>query len=143
MAEHPESLEEAPPAEMPFDAGSQALSEALRSSFGVVKFVMALLVCLFLGSGFFTVGPQEQAIITRLGKPLGEGQTALLGPGLHWSLPYPIDEYRKVPITAIQKITSSVGWFATTPEQELAGLDQTVPAGTPMNPLVDGYVLTA
>jgi len=144
MAGHPESIEELRPAEMPVDAGSQALSEALRSSFGVVKFVMALLVCLFLGSGFFTVGPQEQAIITRLGKPLGEGQKALLGPGLHWSLPYPIDEYRKVPITAIQKITSSVGWFATTPEQELAGLDQApLAVNTPMNPLVDGYALTA
>ncbi len=144
MAENPPSLEPLRPPETPIDAGSQALAEALRSSFGVVKFVMILLVCLFIGSGFFTVGPQEQAIIIRLGRPVGEGQKALLGPGLHWSLPYPIDEYRKVPITAIQKVTSTVGWFAITPEQELVGLDKmAVPAGTPMNPLVDGYVLTA
>ncbi len=65
----------------PIDAGSQALSEALRSSFGIVKFVMLILVCLFLGSGFFTVGPQERAIIIRMGKPVGTGEKALLGPG--------------------------------------------------------------
>jgi membrane protease subunit HflK len=63
---------------------------------------------------------------------------------LHWSLPYPIDEYRKVPITAIQKVSSTVGWYATTPEQELAGTETTsLPVTTPINPLVDGYALTA
>lgn len=132
------------PQETPLDAGSQALSEALRSSFGIVKFVMVILVCVFLGSGFFTVGPQEQAIIIRLGKPVGEGQKALLGPGLHWSFPYPIDEYKKVPITSIQRVTSTIGWYATTREQELAGTEiPSLPVGTPMNPLEDGYVLTA
>src|SRR5678815_5199270 len=111
------------PPETPVDAGSQALSEALRSSFVIVKFVMGLLVLVFLASGFFTVGPQERAIILRFGKPVGEGQKALLGPGLHWSFPYPIDEYVKVSITGIQQVTSSVGWFAITPEQELAGTE--------------------
>jgi modulator of FtsH protease HflK len=126
------------------DAGSQALSEALRSSFGIIKFVMLLLVGLFLASGFFTVGPQERAIIVRLGRPLGEGQKALLGPGLHYSLPYPIDEYIKVPITAIQKVKSTVGWFAVTPAQEVAGEDRApLPVSSPMNPEVDSYVLTA
>jgi membrane protease subunit HflK len=101
-------------------------------------------VGVFLGSGFFTVGPQERAIIIRLGKPVGEGEKALLGPGPHWSLPYPIDEYQKVPITAIQKVSSTVGWYLTTPEAEQAGTDyapQTV--ATPINSLVDGYALTA
>ena len=87
------------PIDTPVDAGSQALSEALRSSFAIVKFVMVALVIVFLGSGFFQVGPQEQAIILRFGKPVGEGRDALLGPGLHWSFPYPIDKYEKVPIT--------------------------------------------
>ncbi len=131
------------PPETPLDAGSQALSEALRSSFGIVKFVMVLLVLLFLGSGIFTVGPQEQAMIIRLGRPVGEGKAALLGPGLHWSLPYPIDEYVKVPISSIQTVRSTIGWWATTPAQEAAGLDQQLPPGSPLNPLVDGSVLTA
>ncbi len=73
------------PPETPVDAGSQALSEALRSSFAIVKFVMLLLVLVFLGSGFFTVGPQERALVLRFGRPVGTGEKALLGPGLHWS----------------------------------------------------------
>src|SRR6266496_6181216 len=97
MAEHPHMHDapdsSAPLLETPIDAGSQALSEALRSSFVIVKFIMILLLLVFLASGFFTVGPQERAILLRLGKPVGQGEKALLLPGLHWSLPYPIDEY--------------------------------------------------
>lgn len=148
MAEHPHLNEEATrtgvSAETPVDASSQALSEALRSSFGIVKFVMFLLLCVFLGSGIFTVGPQERAIKIRLGKPVGEGEKALLLPGLHWSWPYPIEECVKVPITSIQKVSSTVAWFFTTPEMELSGSEaNALPLNTPMNPLQDGYALTA
>jgi membrane protease subunit HflK len=129
-----------PPPETPFDAGSQALSEALRSSFAIVKVLMAILVLVFLGSGFFTVRSNERAIILRLGRPVAQGREALLGPGPHWSWPYPIDEVRKVSITGIQKVSSTVGWYATTPVQEAAGTEP--PAGGSLNPAVDGYVLT-
>jgi membrane protease subunit HflK len=135
----------APPAppETPVDAGSQALAEALRSSFVIIKFVMLVLVAVFLASGFFTVGPQQQAIILRFGRPVAQGPQALLGPGLHWSFPYPVDEPVIVSISGLQQVKSSVGWYATTPEQELAGTEPTLPAGTPMNPVVDGYAITA
>ena len=123
------------------DASSQALAEALRSSFAIVKFVMVALVVIFLGSGFFQVGTQEKAIILRFGKTVGQGQAALLGPGLHWSFPYPIDEVVKIPITEIQKISSTIGWFAETPEQELSG--NLPPPGPSLVPGVDGYVITA
>jgi len=123
------------------DAGSQALAEALRSSFVIVKFAMVALVFVILGAGFFTVGPQEKAVILRFGKPQGEGQKMLLGAGLHWSLPYPIDEVVRIPITEIQQVRSTVGWYATTPEMELAGTEP--PAGPSLNPQIDGYVITA
>jgi membrane protease subunit HflK len=129
------------PPETPVDAGSQALAEALRSSFAIVKFVMVLLVLVFLASGFFTVGPQERAIILRFGKPVGEGEKALLGPGLHWSFPYPIDESIKVSIGGLQQISSTVGWYAQTPEQALLGVEPM--AGPTLTPLVDGYAITA
>src|SRR5882724_3813096 len=101
MAESPNSHDELDnlPAERPGDAGSQALSEALHSSFGIVKVLMAVLVLVFLASGVFQVGPQERAILLHLGKPVGEGAKALYGPGLHFALPYPIDESVKVSIT--------------------------------------------
>jgi membrane protease subunit HflK len=130
-----------PPAPVtPEDAGSQALAEALRSSFGLIKLVMIALVLVFLGSGFFTVGLQERAIKLRLGKPVGAPGQQLLGPGLHWAFPYPIDEVRKIPITEIQSVTSTVGWYAATPEQEVSG-NLPPPAAT-LAPGVDGYLLT-
>ncbi|MGC9942077.1 MAG: protease modulator HflK [Verrucomicrobiota bacterium] len=122
------------------DAGSQALSEALRSSFMVVKIVMGLMVVIFFGSGFFTVGSQEKAVILRFGKPVGEGEDRLLGAGLHWSFPYPIDEVVKIPITEQQVVSSSIGWWMTTPEQELSG--EELPPGPSLNPAIDGYVIT-
>jgi len=126
---------------LPVDAGSQALEEALRSSFFIVKLAMLVMVLVFLGSGFFTVGPQEKAVILRFGRPVGEGQKALLSAGLHWSFPYPIDEVVKIPITESQVITSTVGWYFTTPEQELSGEEQ--PPGAGLNPAIDGYLITA
>ena len=127
--------------ETPMDAGSQALGEALRASFTIVKFAMAALVIVFLASGFFTVGPQERAVILRFGKPVGEGPKAFLGAGLHWSLPYPIDDVRKIPVTESQNVISTIGWYFQTPEQELAGQE---PGGLPyLNPDTEGYVVTA
>jgi len=129
------------PPEMPVDAGSQALTEALRSSFAVVRVVMVLLVVVFFVHGIFQVKPNERAIILHYGKPRGEGAKALLGPGLHWSYPYPIDEVQKISVTGVQKVESSVGWYATTREQELAGTESF--AGPTLNPSLDGYTLTA
>jgi membrane protease subunit HflK len=126
---------------MPEDAGSQALAEALRSSFVIVKVAMVLMVVAFFGTCFFTVGPSEKAVILRFGKPVGGGQKVLLNSGWHWSYPYPIDEVVRIPITEIQKVTSTTGWYATTPEQELSG--EELPAGPSLNPAVDGYAITA
>src|SRR5882724_1756440 len=123
------------------DAGSQALSEALRSSLFIVKLVMIILVGLFLCHGFFIVAPQQRAIILRLGAPVREGTGALLGPGLHWAFPTPIDEVVKIPFSEIQTVKSTVGWYAITPEQEASGEEP--PSGPSLNPSVDGYVITA
>jgi membrane protease subunit HflK len=139
--EHDHDQHPAPAPVTPEDAGSQALAEALRSSFVIVKVAMLLMVLAFFSSGFFTVGPQEKAVILRFGKPVGEGEKVLLSSGWHWSYPYPIDEVVKIPITEIQKVVSSVGWYATTPEQELSG--EELPAGSSLNPAVDGYAITA
>ena len=123
------------------DTGSQALAEALGSSFAIVKIVMVLMVVLFFSSGFFQVSPSEKAVILRFGRPVGEGKSVLLGPGLHWSFPYPIDEVVKIPITANQTVTSTTGWYFTTPEQELSG--EELPGGASLNPAIDGYAITA
>lgn len=128
------------PSVMAEDSGSQALSEALRSSFAIVRVLMVGLVILFFARGFFTVGPSENAIILRFGDPVGQGEKALLGPGFHWAFPAPIDEVVKVPISQIQMVNSTVGWYATTPEMEAA--KQEPPPGVSLNPAIDSYALT-
>jgi membrane protease subunit HflK len=123
------------------DAGSRALSDALRSSFIVVRIVMAVLVLVFISSGIRTIDPQHKAIILRFGKPVGEGDKALLEPGLHWAFPAPIDEVVTIPYSKVQEVTSTVGWYATTPQQEATKSEP--PPGPSLNPGSDGYVMTA
>jgi membrane protease subunit HflK len=132
-----------PPASPPApaeEASSQALAEALRSSFVIIKVIMAVLVALFLGSGFFTVGTQEKAILLRLGKPVSEDESALLGPGAHFAFPRPIDEVVKIPLGQVQSVTSSVGWHHTTAVREAAQSEP--PPGPVLVPGRDGYLLT-
>lgn len=130
-----------PQTPLPEETGSRALAEALSTSFSLVKIVMIGLVVVFLVSNFFIVGPQERAIVLRLGKPVGEGADVLLGPGLHFALPYPLDVVKRIPITELQQVVSTIGWYATTPELEQAG--QEPPAMPSLDPNVQGYVLTA
>jgi modulator of FtsH protease HflK len=125
----------------PEDAGSQALADALRSSFVIVQIIMVVLIIAFLASGMFTVGQNQRAIVLRLGKPVGEGDKALLMPGFHPGLPSPIDEVVRIPFTSLQTAESSVGWYLT-PEERA----QHVPPPPPMNgidPATMTYALTS
>lgn len=123
------------------DASTQALSDALKSSFRIVRLLMVVLVFVFLGSGVFTVNPNEVAIKLRFGKPVGVGQEQLLRPGLHWAFPYPIDEVVRVPVGQSHTVSSTIGWYSITPEEEAAG--QGPMAMGMLRPGVDGYTLTA
>ncbi len=122
------------------DSGTRALAEALRSSFALVKLMMIGLVIAFVVSGIFTVNPNEVAIVLRFGRPRGVGTDQLLQPGLHWKLPYPIDEVVRVPVGESRTLTSTTGWYFVTPQEEAQGTD---PMKLPyLRPGVDGYVLT-
>ena len=144
MSEHDhhnhDETPQAPVPLMPDDVGSKALSDALESSFWIVKIIMGALVVLFFVSGFFMVESQQRAVILRFGKPVGEGDAALLGPGAHWSWPPPIDEVVKIPFSEVQSASSTVGWYATTPEQEATRNEP--PAGPTLDPSRDSYLLT-
>ncbi len=123
------------------DSSTRALSDALASSFKIVKVLMVGLVVIFLGSGIFTVEPNEVAIVLRFGKPIGSGPDQVLQQGLHWSFPSPIDEIVTVPIGETRSVTATNCWYATTPEMEVTGQ---LPFASPsLQPGVDGYALTA
>jgi membrane protease subunit HflK len=137
---HAQETPNAPVPLMPDDAGSTALADALRSSFLIVKIIMVLMVVIFFISGFFIVEPQQRAVVLRFGKPVGEGDKALLGPGAHWSWPPPIDEVVKIPFSAVQEANSTVGWYATTAQQELTKTEP--PPRETLDPTQDGHLLT-
>jgi hypothetical protein len=109
------------------DSASQALTEALGSSFLLVRFCMLLLLAAFVFSCVFTVNPNEVAVVLRFGKPRGTGSEVLLKQGLHWALPYPIDEIVRIRTGESKSIRSSVAWYAISPEEEAAGA---LPAAT-------------
>ncbi len=121
------------------EAGSHALNEALRSSARVVKVLMVLVGFVVLFSGVFTVEPNEVALVLRFGKPVGSGSSALLRPGLHFAFPYPIDEIVRLPAGLNHSVSSSIGWYAETPEQRAKG--EGPEARGFLVPGVDGYLL--
>ena len=76
------------------DARSRALSEALQSSFKVVRVLMVALGIAFLCSGITKVDSGHQALQLRFGK----FKSPILESGLHFAWPYPIDEIVQIPL---------------------------------------------
>lgn len=123
------------------DPSSQALSEALGSSFLLVRILVFLLLGAFLFSCVFTVDPNEVAVVLRFGKPRGLGTEQIRRQGLHFALPYPVDEIVKVRIGESKTVRTTNSWFAISPEDEAAGI---MPMALPsLTPGLDGHVLTA
>ncbi|MBT7733984.1 MAG: hypothetical protein HN707_03670 [Verrucomicrobia bacterium] len=127
----PAPSENPPPAgvEVMDDARTRALTEALQSSFKVIRVIMVILAVAFLGSGITTVENNKQALHLQFGE-----YKETLSPGLHWAWPYPIDEIVQIPVNENRTITSDVGW--RTEDEE------TPQASTQFNPTYDGYTLT-
>ncbi|MGA2914477.1 MAG: protease modulator HflK [Sedimentisphaerales bacterium] len=116
------------------DAGSKSLSDALRISFFVLKIIMVVLVILFFGSGVFTIGPDERAMVLRFGRITGQTtQDRVLEPGLHWVIPYPIEEVIKFPgKNTVLRTAIDAFWYDETKKNAPPTLD----------PVMDGYCIT-
>jgi len=116
------------------DAGGRSLADALRISFFVLKIVMVVLVMLFFGSGVFTVGPDEQAMVLRFGRIRGDTtEKRILRPGLHWAVPYPIEKVIKFSgKNTVQRVVIDTFWYDETKKMAPQSLD----------PVMDGYCIT-
>jgi membrane protease subunit HflK len=124
-------------------AAGKSLSEALGISFIILKIIMIVLVVVFLASGFRTVAPDEQALVLRFGKIRGIGEERLLGPGLHWVLPYPIDEIEKIPVAKKVNLAINSFWYFQRPDEMLpAGPKDRIRIDPTLDPIADGYCIT-
>lgn len=80
------------------DPAQQSLSDALSVSFGLLRLVMIVLVVVYLFSGFYQVGQQEEAVVTRFGKIVTDSNgLETKERGLHFGWPFPIDNVITVP----------------------------------------------
>jgi regulator of protease activity HflC (stomatin/prohibitin superfamily) len=124
------------------DAAGSSLFEAMRVSFIILKVIMMVLVVLFLASGFRTVGSDEQALVLRFGKIRGVGDQRILGPGLHWVFPYPIDTIVKIPVEKRTNLPINSFWYFQKREETLPeGLKPQIRVPVELDPLKDGYCL--
>ena len=124
------------------DVASQALNEALRLSFRLLKVAMLLVGLLFLASGIFTVKQHERAFILRFGRtvlhtdPATGRPTPILGPGLHFAWPFLVDEVVRFPVQRELDLLVSSFWYLEPPPGE----KMTAPPS--LAPGVGGYNLT-
>jgi membrane protease subunit HflK len=124
-----------PPPQPDAHPGLDALTDALRRSFALLRGLMVVLALLYLASGIFILRQHEKAIVLRFGKPVGLGDARVLGPGLHWTWPKPFSEIIRVPAGRVDTLVSRAFWHR---------FDATDRSALPptLAPLRDGYALS-
>ena len=118
------------------ETAGRALSEALQTSFRVLKFVLILAAILYPFSGVFRVEQHQQAVVLRLGKLRG-----VYGPGIHLGWPKPLDEVVLVDAARVQTLKTEAFWYALTEEERITGRESPDFPNALM-PGRDGYSLT-
>src|SRR6476661_10654806 len=71
----------------------------MRSAGIGVGLIAAVLVLIWLGTGFFIVQEGQQAVITQFGR-----YKSTVGAGFNWRLPYPIQRHEVVSVTQIRSV---------------------------------------
>lgn len=121
-------------------AGHQALQDALRVSFRLLRWAIVVLVVLYLVSGFFIVSQHEKALVLQFGRLAGEPKEA----GPHWTWPRPFSEVVRVPTEEVQTLEVDDFWYFD-PNRgtlESVGKDNHRSGGNVLNPRRDGYTIT-
>ena len=111
------------------DARTRALTEALQSSFKVVRVIMVILAVVFLGSGITRVESGKKAIHLQFGKYVDT-----LDSGLVWAWPNPIDKIVEILVDESTEITSDVGYRTADEKEPQASMS--------FQPTYDGYTLS-
>lgn len=118
-----------------------ALAEALSGTVAALRLVLGLALLAYLGSGFYVVRQHERAVELRLGRPAGQGERRVNGPGLHVAWPAPIGEVRRVDVGTPRTVATEAFWYALTDAERATGKEGAPPET--LRPGRDGYLITA
>jgi modulator of FtsH protease HflK len=77
---------------------------------------LLLLLAAWLGAGFYVVDTDEQAVVRRFGEIAQR-----VGPGMHYRLPWPVDQVDVVKTTSVMK--TGVGFRLAEGERSAAGME--------------------
>jgi membrane protease subunit HflK len=125
------------------DPGIQALERALRASFRLLQLLIAVLLVLFLASGFFTVEDGKVALVLHLGKIRQVQKAGIVVPdvlqaGGHWAWPDPIDKVIRLP-AGEQSLEVKAFWYNDEARDATSG-QKAIPKT--LIPGLDGYCVT-
>ena len=120
------------------DPAGESLSDALRMSFRLLKVFMFVLIAAYFCSGGGCVQPDEQVVVLRFGKIVGEP----LGPGFHFSFPYPIDERIAIPVKQPKRLEINLFWIRVKEKDKGKEIDQILAGGSTLDPVADGALIT-
>ncbi len=121
------------------DNGYSALTDALTTSFRLLRFVLIAVLAAYLFSGVFVVRQHEKALVLVFGRVAGSPAEQVRGPGIHFTWPRPIAEVIRIPAERVQTIECRAFWYnapATLAHPEHQSF------GPTLKPLLDGYTLT-
>jgi membrane protease subunit HflK len=85
----------------------------------VVGIAAAVLFVVWLASGFYIVEPAERGVVLRFG-----AYTEITEPGLHWKIPYPIEEVELVNVDEISSFTHEAAML--TQDENIVDVELTV-----------------
>lgn len=138
--EGPANAWTAPPE--PLDPAQQAMADALRVTFFLLKLVMLALIVAFLFSGCYTVESQKAAIRLLFGRVIGQGPARVVQPGgPYFAAPFPIMRVVKIPTASRTLRLDRSFWYESSDSrgQTRAELGD---HGGPLDPVKDGSLLT-
>lgn len=126
------------------DPAQQSLADALKVSFALLTVIMVVLVVMYVFSGIFTVREQQQAVVLRFGKIVGEPGYQVLdagGPYLTW--PYPISSVEFIDISQRQISLDDAFMYEIGEQDKGRSTDELADRGGPLNPELDGSLITS
>ncbi|TFZ03213.1 FtsH protease activity modulator HflK [Ramlibacter rhizophilus] len=83
----------------PDPGGGGNFQPDMKSAGVGIGLIAAVVVLIWLGTGFFIVQEGQQAVITQFGR-----YQSTVGAGFHWRLPYPIQRHEPVTVTQIRSV---------------------------------------